>query len=76
MFFQLFLMVVSYYIQQALAPKPQAPQAATLGDFNAPTAEEGREIPVIFGTVWVKDPNMIWYGDLKTTAIKTKSGKK
>ncbi|HYE35513.1 hypothetical protein [Methylocaldum sp.] len=60
----------------ALAPKPPKPKAATLQDFDVPTAEEGRPVPVVFGTVTVKGPNVIWYGHLRTKAIKSKGGKK
>lgn len=76
MFFQLFLLVVSYVIQSALQPKPQAPTAAALSDFDVPTAEEGRAIPVVFGTVVVSGANCVWYGDLGKKAIKSKKGKK
>lgn len=48
-----------------LAPKPDEPKPATIDDFDAPTAEEDRSIPVVFGTVWITGPNVVWYGDLK-----------
>lgn len=74
--FQLALLVISYYVSAALAPKPPQPKAAALEDFDIPLAEEGRAIPVVFGTVIVKSPTVMWYGDLRTTAIKEKGGKK
>lgn len=55
-----------------LAPHPKGPQPSALGDFNVPTAEEGRAIPVIFGTCMVKGGNTVWWGDLK--AVKLKQG--
>lgn len=76
MFFQLFIMVVSNLISAALQPKPQAPKAAALSDFSVPTAEEGRAIPVVFGTVVITGANCVWYGDLGKKAIKSKKGKK
>lgn len=45
-------------------------------EVEAPTAEEGRSIPVLFGTRDVKGPNVVWYGDVRTVAIKKKGGKK
>ncbi len=74
-FIQLAVMVVSSFIMQALAPKPPTPKAASLEDVDATMAEEGQEIPVIFGTYWMSSPNILWYGDMKTRAIKTKTGK-
>ena len=54
-----------------LAPKQQAnkQQPSSLGDFQFPTAEEGRSIPVIMGTVKLQSPNVTWYGDLGTTEM-------
>lgn len=76
MWFQIFSLIVSYIIQVALQPKPQAPKAASLADFDVPTAEEGRPIPVVFGTVVITGANCVWYGDLGKKAIKSKKGKK
>ena len=59
-----------------LAPKPQNAKPAGLSEVTAPTAEEGIEIPVLFGTRDFNGPNVVWYGDLKTVAIKSKGGKK
>lgn len=74
--FQLILLVVSYFVSAALAPKPPQPKPAALEDFDIPMAEQGRPIPVVFGTVLLTGPNVMWYGDLRTTAIKEKGGKK
>ncbi|MGE4366216.1 hypothetical protein [Thermomonas sp.] len=73
---QIGIMIVSALLSYALAPKPQPPKPASITDFDVPTAEEGREIPVVFGTVWVTGPNVLWYGDLGTAPIQKKSGKK
>lgn len=68
--------VVALVVSFSMMPKPQSQKPAGLGDFQVPTAEEGREIPVIFGTVDIKGPNVVWYGDLRTVAIRKKGGKK
>ena len=73
---QLAVLIVSSYVSAALAPKPPKPKPAALSDFDVPTAEEGRPIPVVFGTVWVTGPNVIYYGGLRTEAIKSSGGKK
>lgn len=70
------ILVVSALITQAMLPKPEQPKPAELSDFDAPTAEEGRPIPVVFGTVRVTGPNVLWYGDLYTQAITQRGGKK
>ena len=76
MWWQVVVWVVMSVISAALAPKPPKPKEAVLGDFQVPTAEDGREIPVLFGTRDITGPNVVWYGDLKTTAVKAKGGKK
>ena len=67
------LMVAAAY---ALAPKPQSQPPPGIGEIKAPTAEEGREIPVLFGSRDIRSANIVWYGDLDTEAIKVKGGKK
>lgn len=67
--------IVALGIGYAMMPKPES-QNAKLGTVEGPTADEGREIPVLFGTRDVKGPNVVWYGDVRTVAIKKKGGKK
>ena len=73
---EIFLLVVSAFISAALAPKPPAPKPASIKDFDVPVAEEGRPIPVVFGTVTITGSNVLWYGDLRSTPIQSKGGKK
>ena len=60
----------------ALAPKPQNTPPIDFDQFKAPTAEEGRVIPVLFGCREITGANVVWYGDMSSTAIKVKGGKK
>ena len=73
---QLAVLVIANLISQALAPKPPKPKPAAISDFDVPVAEQGRPVPVVFGTVLVRGPNVIWYGDLSTTPIRSRGGKK
>ena len=70
--------VVTAVLAYALSPKPThtTPTPATINEFEAPTAEDGREIPVLFGTREVQGPNVVWYGDLRTEEIIARQGKK
>lgn len=65
--------IVTLIASIALAPKPPKPRSASIEDFDLPTAEEGRPIPVVFGTMRVAGPNVLWYGDLGKKAIKKSS---
>lgn len=46
------------------------------GDVGTPETEEGKPIGVVFGTEWVKDPNVVWFGHVKSKSIKKSGGKK
>lgn len=70
------VIVVAGLVSAALAPKPPQPKPAALSDLQAPTAEEGRPIPVVFGAVLLRGANVVWFGDLESEPIKQKAGKK
>ncbi|MCK5088972.1 MAG: hypothetical protein KAQ88_03235, partial [Hyphomicrobiaceae bacterium] len=73
----LLVYVATFLLTELLRPKPQLENAkpAGLGDFQVPTATEGRVVPVIWGRVKVSGPNVVWYGDLiadpRTEKVKT-----
>jgi hypothetical protein len=52
--------VVAYLIM----PKPKQPKPPEAQDLDAPTAEAGRPVPVIFGKMRVKGINLLWYGNI------------
>lgn len=68
------ILVATTVVMALLAPRPPNARPSALGEFQFPTAEEGRVIPVGFGTFKVAGPNVTWYGDLKTVPIKVRSG--
>lgn len=72
--FTLLLYVGTTILTELLRPKPniEGAKPASLGDFNFPTATEDRAVPLIWGTVRLKGPNIIWYGDLLSVPIKKK----
>ncbi|MGN0920217.1 MAG: hypothetical protein ACI4NJ_00670 [Cellvibrio sp.] len=70
---QILMMVISMAISYATRPKPKGAKPAGLGDFNVPTAEDGRCIPILFGTRDLEGGNVVYYGDLKVTPIKKKA---
>jgi hypothetical protein len=59
----------SFIIGQLLKPKLPKPSASGISDIDIPTATEARAIPIVYGTCLVKDPNVLWYGDLSTDEI-------
>lgn len=53
------LSVVGYL----LAPRPKPPKPGEAAQMNDPVAEAGKPIPVVFGTITVKEPNVLWFGE-------------
>ena len=74
--FAIALMVASYAIQSLITPKPQKPAPAALDDFDFPQVEEGTPQAVIFGDVWIEDWTVLWFGNMRTSPIRSKAGKK
>lgn len=68
--------VAAFAVSYFMMPKPETRPPAGLDEIQLPTAEVGREIPVLFGTRKISGPNVVWFGDLRTVAVKKKGGKK
>lgn len=68
----LILFVAVVIATELLRPKPRIEDArpANLGDFQFPTATEGRVVPLVWGTVMAAGPNVVWYGALEQEAIR------
>jgi hypothetical protein len=65
----LLLFIATTVIGELLAPKQQKPTAGALGDFNFPTAQEGRCIPYVIGECKIGGGNTVWWGDLRIAPI-------
>ena len=64
-----FLWAASFVIQSILRPKQERVQPAGLSDFQVPSIEEGRILPVLWGTGDLA-PLVAWYGDLDSIPIQ------
>lgn len=72
-----YVIILVFSLAAAITMQPKQQQKAPeVGQVDTPTATEGKEIPVLFGTRDLKNPNVVWVGDISSTAIKSKSGKK
>ena len=76
MWVQIAILVASYLIQYATAPKPKKPKPAAFADFDFPRADEGTEKSVLFGQCWTKDWMVLSVRNQRSQAIKSKGGKK
>lgn len=48
----------------AMQPRPPKQKRPSLDDFSIPRVEQGAPIPMIFGTITMTGPMVVWYGDL------------
>jgi len=72
----LVFLVASYVITAVTMKTPQPQGPASLEDFDIPQVEEGTPHAVVFGDVWLEGWFVLWYGNYRTTKIKSKGGKK
>lgn len=64
------LTVVMVLIQPK--PKFENARAGTLDDLRFPQAREGMPVGLALGTVRIRAPNTVWYGDFEARAVKKK----
>jgi predicted phage tail protein len=72
MYWQVLIWATVMVLSWLLAPKPQQPEVmhpASSTDFDVPVAEEGRPIPVLFGTRLISSANVVWWGDISISPI-------
>lgn len=68
-------LVVSLYVSIAMRPKIQHAKPPELSEYSIPVSEEGRDVVWIHGEVWMQDPSVIGWGNLRTTPIRAEGGK-
>lgn len=76
MWAELALYVGSLILTAILTPKPKITKPQALTEVDAPVAEIGKPIPVLFGERQIKGINVVWFGDLRAVPIRKKGGKK
>ncbi|ARB05719.1 tail assembly structural protein [Synechococcus virus S-ESS1] len=64
------------YVGYLLMPKPKPPKPPSVEDLESPTAEAGRPIPAIFGSMTIASPNNMGYWDKEVVTRKVGGGKK
>ena len=75
MWLQLFLWVASFILSDFFRARLPSQTPAGVGDFNIPTATEGRYVPIIpGGRIRIGAPNCVWYGDFAAIARTVETG--
>jgi len=70
---QLAIGLVLNVLAYLILPKPKGPKPPAVKDLESPTAEIGRPIPVVFGTMLVQSPNNIGWRDKSYRKKKVKA---
>ncbi len=68
-------LIASFLITSQMTPTNK-PSPATLEEFDFPQVDEGTPQAVIFGDCNIDDWTVLWYGNMRTSAIKSDGGKK
>ena len=71
--FVMFIVSVAITLaMEFLRPKPEleGQRPKPLGEFQFPTATEDRMVPILWGTMDIKGPNVTWFGSLRTTRVR------
>jgi hypothetical protein len=74
----LILYVAMSLISALLTPRQKIQNAkpGAIGDKDMPIASQSSPVPVVFGTVHLTQPNVVWWGGLSFSAIRKSQGKK
>lgn len=68
--------LISMIVGYMLMPKPKVEKPPSTEDLDDPTAESGRPIPVIWGSLMVKSPNILGYWDKESLHRKPRTKSK
>lgn len=75
-FVQLLIGLALNIVAYLIMPKPKQPKPEAAKDLENPTAEAGRPIPVVSGSITVKGLNVLWFGENRTNNRTIKEGGK
>lgn len=77
-FVQLLIGLALNIVAYLIMPKPKQDQPNEIKDLEDPTAEAGRPMPVVFGSLMVKGSNVIDFSDKRTVMreLRSSGGKK
>jgi len=71
---QLLVGILLNVLAYLIMPKPKQPKPPSVEDLKDPTAEAGRPIPVVFGSVTIRGLNVLWFGDKQVVAREPSEG--
>ena len=74
---QVGIFIFNLAAQYVLRPRTESTELTSpWEDLTVPEADLGSPIAVVFGTRWVSNPNVVWFGDKATKPVRVKTGGK
>jgi hypothetical protein len=64
-------LALSIYQMLQRPPEPPTPSPRELA--GVPSAEQGMDVPVLFGTRWIYKSNVVWWGNPRSVPIVVNS---
>lgn len=52
----------------ASAPEPESPTRDP-SEVSAPSTRHGSPVGIVFGTVWIEQPQLLWFGNVDAEAV-------
>lgn len=71
-----FIALALNFVSAALTARAIKPQKMQAGKLEAPKASEGDFIPIVLGTILVKESTVYYVGGQRAIAVRKKGGKK
>lgn len=69
----LVVMIIINILVYVLSPKPKQQKPLAAQDLEEPTADAGRPVPKVWGTLTVKSINVLWFGEKNVREYKIRA---
>ena len=67
--------IIAAVLAAVLVKPPSVPNLVPSALQNIPLVEQGKPIPVVFGTRFIRQPNVMWWGNVEAETIYSDGGK-
>jgi hypothetical protein len=63
------LSIAASYVLSFFLTKRETPETPDPAELNVPEIKEGKRYTILFGTAWIENPIIAWWGDIQTDPI-------
>ena len=68
------VLVLATVLELLLTKKPSTPNLTPSALQAIPVATQGKSIPVVLGKRFIRQPNVVWWGDVESDPITMQAG--